>query len=1635
MGSHAHLDIFEVFGETIQTFRSRKVEITQEIWNYQIENSGVEAEDALDVDVLSRWLTPQDPVLSSLSNDHTLFAEQQAEFTCLWFLKHLSHFMQCQDKFMLINGDSTSGKTVLAASIVERLQRPIGRKSYSTIFCSINAEIPSQATSLALVKSLLHQLLEIRIGNLSLYNALAEAYQHSKQCSTTEAYEQHLWDALTVALKHPYDNANDLVVIVDGLDELEGGVTTKQSVIEQLSRVVDNGQNVKFIALSKDLKMSSSKGGHHINISADDNRDDIRTVISQKLRENHIFQKKQFSEQEDVIGRILRIANGSFLLAIFAVDILSFAKADDSFFNGLKALESGTPSLNDFTQKLLSAADPNSNTKMLISWLLSAARPLTFAELSILFSINLKGNTISDNHVDVVKLTKPLKSILTFHENVVRIRHHTVHTALKSIVDHGKFNMPVKDGQLDFLLRTLVYAKQTITDTRDPSLHSVDTLFVASLFRKYGLLEYAIRYWPYHLTHSSISKPSGEFALPSDFHKVLPNNALLPLLEKTCWDTEYPTSKLIDLHHLVGRLRRQTLPENSVAVLQSYITIALYYQTINNSTEASKYWYDATQICCKVLNNVHKVTMECTNRFLSITETVVVTERTEVVTRREQLLQVLIKAYEYHYGATAEITIQTQQTLAELYVSIKEEHRATEIFTRIRDLTVRHYGRYSDEARGLNEHLNVLLNKGKGQTQVNGHSGTIFGDTQKEDDTEIILISEISQIEVWIRRADMFITKKDYFAAEQIYIELWQQVSSRCRTTRNVEWHEKSVDIAIIYSKFLKTQKREFESTSVMTCVWQEYEHHELSFTESIVYRLTQIAQQLKSVGYHSVALSIFKHARSYYSSVRKEEHKEFREIQHEIEVTSEEVIQQTITSSSSEESSVSESTFRSVFHSLICNHSKTIDKSTMVMAKKLTATYIEEQNYSEAISVVKETLKRTWASFFSESVQTVSITSTFTEESFELVQCLAQCYFYQRHFEKVEDAYVRLFHAVLTSKQPESLLFQKVVTLLIDFYDKYGYVDKAIGVYQEILVVYKKVLGQSHKRTVETLYTLGSRCRKHARNHPYWIEYYQQILIVLNKDASVCHHDAMQAIVIVGTYYWEDRRYAEASTVYAILWNTFIHKTKEYADFQKTDFVKLTYGRYFQCLEETRVELDVLHKVTSEYREVCTRTYGASAEITVEATISLAQVSQRSEKYMAQAISLYEEVSRSSHYSKKTEVTRTLTKLYKKQIKSKLSSTMHSETVERALHIYSEQFSESKKRYGYSSMTTLSSMREMVLLYSRQQKTDLVVKQLTTAISEIVTKETSSEKLIESSAHIAETFQLCHQEKVCHEIIEELRSQIIARDFRSTSRISIQETSSNRSSLVFLAGLEYRFRKDIRLTFTEIMADLSITAFYFDNYRTCKHRSSALEQMLLGVAPLRHFLLKKNHSRILSFLEDDVAAWFTKQNLVKIQLHQGSSRSFIIGVLEQIGQRRNANVVRSIIVGSNARVASLTKQKRFEEAYEVAQIAFNIALHFDGYGGANAISEGFKLALLLAGYGTEKAPQDGVRKMLLQLSNRVAKEMLDICKKNNVNFAQVQLGELNQLAALLGEQQDYETLEVNSNPFPYFNASFIQRY
>lgn len=1206
----------------------------------------------------------------------------------------------------------------------------------------------------------------------------------------------------------------------------------------------------------------------------------------------------------------------------------------------------------------------------------------------------------------------------------MRLKHPIVHSALHHLALNNKMSIPLKDSEKDLLLRSLTYAKVMLQDKAEPTLTNVNPLLEERLFHQHNLLEYTVLYWVSHLQQSPLAMKPGESNPTPELRKTLPDTVLLPILEQSCWDSRFPTPQAIDLHTIAATVRRALFSEDHPAVLQTYLAIATDYLLLGEREEAAAYFYRSSRICRTVLGENHPLTVETALCYIRMTDSMTTTTtRTEIMTHCEETLTLLISVYERQHGGTSDIVIQARKMLAELYSSINEHDKAKEIYGLIQASTIQHYGRHSQEAHDMQSHLNVVLGKGKEDRTIHGYRETLFQGADEGEQEEMV-IRNAQSVDEYLHRAEAYIYQKVYTMAEQCFVELWKEISSKCRTSHIVDMHEKNIEVAIAYSRFLKSQRRTSEACSILSAAWQQYEHHQFSYSEQIVNQLIKVAKEMKTVGMSATALSIFKYVSAFYKDVGRGDTEISREIEKEASSTSADVIRQSLSGPSSTTTqtttTVPASILQDGFMSVI-ESSKTVDSNTVSMSQKLSSQYMEKKEHQAATKVIQSMLQRTWPSFFSVSTKDITMTSTFTDESINLVERLAECYIQTKNTEKALDVYQRFFQAVLSTPNVDHNILERAKTGLLNFYDKHRYADNAIATLQDIFVHHRTTYGDNHPRTIHILYDLARRCRAHPRTHPYWVEYYEQIITILNKDSATCHKDAIDAIILVTDTYWEDRRYAEAVPLYRVLWNTFIKETKQHKIFGNTDFVERLYGNFYHCLEKTTASYESLFQVSKQYRETCVSTFGANSSIAMNASLSLAQVAQQSTDHATTAIYLYEALQKMKYTTSTTtsnEISQAISSLYSHQLQS--SSNLSSETLSHAISTALTRLEETASKNGYSHPETLSQMKELSLLYYKQNKTESAVKLLTTAVSDIVSQETSSQKLIEAAASIASTFNAIQQTSTGNNLVQELHRQICAKDNQGAAKWSFDLTKVDRSALSFLASMQYNLRSDLSITFAEIMADITMEYLYFEKFLKTLRNNDSLANILHAAAPLRWFLTRNKKHEMIPVVEDQAVALFTKRDTKSLDiLSKDAPRLFIVGILDHLGNGRNRNFNRSVIASSNETIQKLAKSKKFTEMYDIANLSFLYATRHHMYDGPNSISMGFRLASLLAGRESGKCPDTNLRKKMLDLSNRIVHKILDTCENLNINFAQVQLYELSQLSVLLAEQQDWSTLEV----------------
>ena len=107
-------------------------------------------------------------------------------------------------------------------------------------------------------------------------------------------------------------------------------------------------------------------------------------------------------------------------------------------------------------------------------------------------------------------------------------------------------------------------------------------------------------------------------------------------------------------------------------------------------------FYRASHIGQEILRENHTITIACTTTFLTITETIKTTTRTELATCKEGMLKYIIKAYKHQHGKTHDLVICYYKMLAQLYVEIREEHHAENTWRELREIMITRYGKGSE---------------------------------------------------------------------------------------------------------------------------------------------------------------------------------------------------------------------------------------------------------------------------------------------------------------------------------------------------------------------------------------------------------------------------------------------------------------------------------------------------------------------------------------------------------------------------------------------------------------------------------------------------------------------------------------------------------------------------------------------------------------------------------------------------------------------------------------------------------------------------------------------------------------------------------------------------------------------------
>ncbi|CAI7589114.1 unnamed protein product [Penicillium crustosum] len=1579
------INIYETFTGQIESFRERCAKISDSMWRHQLVQESKDPENVAVVKSVRSWLSPDDRTLSHLAENTSHLAHEREEMTCLWMNPYLTHFLKSDNHVLAFTGALGSGKTVLASVIVDRLQDHIGGVTYKSLFIPINSRIPAETTPIAIVKTILLQLFEKRIGNIQLLQILHDAYDASKKTTNQEEYENILWNALENALSAALARAKDLVIVIDGVDEASCG---EASLLQKLIAATSNGTNVKLITLGAE-KPKTSVGLSHVPIGGDRIADDISTVVRSnftgaKLPGTKVFLSMDEMEQETLVDQISEASRGSFLWAKLCTKRARLEHTPDALRKVVDTLVKSKPTIADFVLHSVQGPEVTEEAKLMLLWLATADRPLLAKELTTLASIELDKQIVNDRKINIRQVLKPLNSIVFMQDGQVYLRHGLIRTAVLDVFSKGKLIPTVKDRHTDLVTRLLVYLKYTVPEQHEPSLTPLDDRDVAPRVKTNPLLDFAIRYWPRHLKQTTTFTTGGNAPTAKEFGKVLPASVTLLLLQSTLWN-KLSTPTLLSYHTTITNMYRTVLGTNHPVTLQSIISLALLYRDVDQTPEAIPLIYEITTISRTLLGTTHTITMQMALLFLDLTVDMVTFTKSDIMTRREELLIIIVECYQAHYGEKSEKTVGIMKTLIEHYRATKEEAKIQTWTLKIQSLTATNYD--GDDTRDLSVRL-------KGHKQEVGETGIRFLLDAEHDEVH----EKAESFEGQITKAEKYRANGHLDLAERLYIELWQQAKTQ----------EHKLQSVLAYSKFLTSQKREHEASSILSSVWEEQKSSAHSLSESSISHFEQIAKVMTTVGLTVAALGVFKHCASFYQRTNRTS--SYSEMQKHIESTSQHVKKQ----ASSSSSHFSETTLEEIVYE--ASSSSKLDQSSLTATSTLLTLYTKEHRWKDATRLLKKVLHGIWPSLFAPSIQDVVLPKEHTDKAVDLAERLSQCYHYRRRFPREEGIRVRVYRAVRAARPAGDKLRETIKDQLISFFEGSSQPDKIIDTYQELLEDYTKHYGPEHPNVIKTLFTLAEL----TRPRPIFVEYYQRIVLALNKHSSVIKPEALEPVIIVATELWAQARYTDAVPYFTLLFATFLDQPKQSPKFQDEGFVQSVFDRYTHCLRNNRTEFAFVHKITTEFYNKVKTVFGATATITIQATLTLAKVCQETKTYESEAIALYEQLLKLKPAGVNLgEIEAILDGIFEEQTASATSKSqsVSSEQMKRVTKIMRKRIESARETYGWAHEETLSKLQEVISFHSSHNDTQRVSQELHESTKQILSSETSSERLVAAATTIATGYITSNQAHKVVELSQELYRQIVMKDTSNSKETQLDVSSKGRQSLVFLAQLEHSMHQGTS-SVTEILASLTTEYVYFEEFRShTKSKSSSFCTVAVSATRLYNFLVANKRQVAANRVFNDFVAYFVSTEGARIKLTETAQVTiFLQTMIGYLTQHQTSNFVRSVGIASNAKVLELLEAKNYDGATNLAIAAFRYISAHDVYRTPEIVKFVFSLGLLISGH-TLPQPERSVQKKLHSVSAIIIQEVLRVIVDLKINLAQINLDYLNALIGILGEQQDYKNL------------------
>ena len=452
-----------------------------------------------------RWLKPSD-----VKNIHLHQVQAKLDGTCEWVTLNVvfenwikAETLTTRDRLLVMSGSRGCGKSILASSIVTRLEKA----QQHPLFFAFSSSDGNRKTSESLIRTLLWQILQQsdKRESVDAVNSL----RLDGQPSVSE-----LWDAfehiISLFAKPKY-------CVIDGVDEC---IDHNHTLFTRLVQTLENCPNLRVLLLGRSYVIQAHSGTcafTAIEITPAMLSQDIEAFTNNEIAKSDILSLPEF--RETVYKSLSGKSHGMFLWVRLMVDDLRRSSSKSEFSQRLQDLPHGlekayqlhflrlSQKLDKFERRL---------AQTVLAFTIISCQPMTFVEFRYAYALHCRSLDTVARPLEEYLLLQPLQRILDITEGllymtdgVLRLSHSSVRDFLVRPEDRwiGELDKLVLDFRIDFTQTHRSFAWLCLDyiglETHASKALKLDTSHTArAVWGSCPLLRYATLYAFHHLNRS-----------------------------------------------------------------------------------------------------------------------------------------------------------------------------------------------------------------------------------------------------------------------------------------------------------------------------------------------------------------------------------------------------------------------------------------------------------------------------------------------------------------------------------------------------------------------------------------------------------------------------------------------------------------------------------------------------------------------------------------------------------------------------------------------------------------------------------------------------------------------------------------------------------------------------------------------------------------------------------------------------------------------------------------------------------------------------------------------------------------------------------------------------------------------------